>query len=79
MKKILFLFSFILLATAAAKAQDVNALIQKIKQKLDQVKDYEASGKMKTNVAFLKVPVADIKLYFKKNKFIYLFLLIKNK
>ena len=66
MKKILFLFSFILLATAAAKAQDVNALIQKIKQKLDQVKDYEASGKMKTNVAFLKVPVADIKLYFKK-------------
>lgn len=66
MKKILFLFSFILLATAAATAQDVNALIQKIKQKLDQVKDYEASGKMKTNVAFLKVPVADIKLYFKK-------------
>ncbi|MBC7936974.1 MAG: hypothetical protein H7Y86_16625 [Rhizobacter sp.] len=65
MKKILSVLSFILLATAAT-AQDVEALIQKIKQKLDQVKDYEASGKMKTNVAFLKVPVADIKLYFKK-------------
>src|SRR5688572_8868880 len=66
MKKILSVLSFIFLTAIAAKAQDVNALIQKVKQKLDQVKDYEASGKMKTNVTFLKVPVADIKLYFKK-------------
>jgi hypothetical protein len=33
---------------------------------LEQVNDYEASGKMKTNVSFLKVPVATIKLYYKK-------------
>lgn len=66
MKQIVSVLSFILLTSAAATAQDVNALIQKVKQKLEQVKDYEASGKMKTNVTFLKVPVADVKLYFKK-------------
>ncbi|MEI9958057.1 MAG: hypothetical protein WDM90_17535 [Ferruginibacter sp.] len=47
-------------------AQDANALVQKVKAKLDKVTDYEASGKMKTNVAFLKVPVASVKIYFKK-------------
>jgi outer membrane lipoprotein-sorting protein len=30
------------------------------------VNDYQANGKMKTNVSFLKVPVATVKLYFKK-------------
>lgn len=65
MKKIVSALSVIFIATSL-QAQDANALIQKVKQKLDQVKDYEAKGKMKTNVAFLKVPVADITLYFKK-------------
>lgn len=65
MKKIVSALSVLLIATGL-QAQDANALIQKVKQKLDQVKDYEAKGKMKTNVAFLKVPVADITLYFKK-------------
>lgn len=65
MKKILiFLFTFQL--CLQAKTQDVTALIQKVKAKMEQVNDYEAAGKMKTNVAFLKVPVATIKLYFKK-------------
>jgi len=38
--------------------------------KIEKVKDYEATGKMKTNVTFLKIPIATIKLYFKNpNKF----------
>ena len=41
-------------------------LLQKVKAKIESVNDYEANGKMKTNVAFLKVPVATIKMYFKK-------------
>ncbi|WP_462254171.1 LolA family protein [Ferruginibacter sp.] len=49
-----------------SKAQDVNALVQKVKAKIDKVNDYEASGKMKTNVTFLKIPVATVKIYFKK-------------
>lgn len=47
-------------------AQDADVLVKKIKAKLDMVNDYEASGKMKTNVTFLKVPEADVKIYFKK-------------
>jgi len=47
-------------------AQEINALVLKAKQKIDKVNDYEASGKMKTNVTFLKVPIATVKIYFKK-------------
>ena len=47
-------------------AQDINVLVANARAKIDKVNDYEASGKMKTNVAFLKVPVANIKAYFKK-------------
>jgi outer membrane lipoprotein-sorting protein len=46
--------------------QDVNVLLQKVKARIEKVNDYEAVGKMKTNVAFLKVPIATIKMYFKK-------------
>lgn len=47
-------------------AQDADALVKKVKAKIDLVNNYEASGKMKTNVTFLKVPEADVKIYFKK-------------
>ena len=66
MKKYIGSCLLALLCATQLFAQDANALIAKVKQKLDLVKDYEASGKMKTNVAFLKVPVADIKLFYKK-------------
>lgn len=49
-----------------AFAQDANFLLQKVREKLNQVNDYEATGTMKTNVSFLKVPEADVKVYFKK-------------
>jgi hypothetical protein len=61
-----FIFIFLLQLSVFTQAQDVNVLVQKAKDKINLVNDYEANGKMKTNVAFLKVPVADIKLYFKK-------------
>jgi outer membrane lipoprotein-sorting protein len=47
-------------------AQDAAALVQKVKAKIETVNDYEAAGKMKTNVVFLKIPVATVKVYFKK-------------
>jgi outer membrane lipoprotein-sorting protein len=51
-------------------AETPEALIQKVKTKLEQVNDYVAEGKMKTNVAFIKAPLGKIKLYYKKpNKF----------
>ncbi len=47
-------------------AQDINVLVQNVKKKIEKVNDYEAEGTMKTNVAFLKIPIAKIKLYFKR-------------
>jgi outer membrane lipoprotein-sorting protein len=45
-------------------------LVMKVKAKLDQVNDYEADGRMKTDVAFIKAPIGKVKIYFKKpNKF----------
>ncbi len=49
-----------------AKAQDVKELLQKVKSKYDVVNDYTATGKMKTNVVFIKAPVATVKVYYKK-------------
>lgn len=68
--KKIFLFLMAVQFSVTAHAQDMNALIMKVKAKLDQVNDYEADGKMKTDVAFIKAPVGKIKVYFKKpNKF----------
>jgi outer membrane lipoprotein-sorting protein len=66
MKHLTLLLLFINMVPAAVKAQRGEELILKIKQKLDKVNDYEATGKMKMNVVFIKAPVADIKVYFKK-------------
>lgn len=52
------------------QAQDMTGLINKVKAKLGQVNDYEADGRMKTDVAFIKAPVGKVKVYYKKpNKF----------
>lgn len=48
------------------RAQDVKALLQKVKEKYDKVNDYTATGKMKTNVLFIKAPVATVKIYYKR-------------
>ena len=47
-------------------AQTAEELIQKVKVRLDKVNDYEAKGKMKTNVIFIKAPIANVKVYYKK-------------
>lgn len=60
------LFSLIFFTAGFSQAQDINQLVANAKAKIEKVNDYEASGRMKTNVAFLKVPIANIKVYFKK-------------
>ena len=67
-KIILFLFSFHL--SVFAFSQDMTALVMKVKAKLDQVNDYEADGRMKTDVVFIKAPIGKVKVFYKKpNKF----------
>jgi hypothetical protein len=55
-----------MLLSVFSHAQDINTLVQKVKDKINLVNDYEARGQMKTNVSFLKVPVATVKIFFKK-------------
>ncbi len=62
---IIILFTFHL-SPFTSSAQDMTPLVMKVKAKLDQVNDYEADGRMKTDVAFIKAPVGKVKIYFKK-------------
>ena len=49
-----------------SSAQTPQELISKIKAKLEKVNDYTAKGKLKTNVVFIKAPIASVKVYYKK-------------
>lgn len=46
--------------------QDADKLLREVRAKMDVVKDYRATGKLKTDVAFLKIPVSGIQVFFKK-------------
>lgn len=59
-------FLWLLFSGLLLQAQDVKELLKKVKAKYDLVNDYTATGKMKTNVIFIKAPVATIKVYYKK-------------
>jgi outer membrane lipoprotein-sorting protein len=65
MKKILTLF-FVLFLFGQLWTQTPQELINKIKAKLEKVDDYTAKGKLKTNVVFIKAPIASVKVYYKK-------------
>ncbi|HEY5407756.1 MAG TPA: hypothetical protein VIJ92_11740 [Ginsengibacter sp.] len=66
MKKFSFFFFFCALHVTSAFAQDANTLLQRVRDKLNLVNNYEADAIMKTDISFLKVPQANVKVYFKK-------------
>ena len=69
MKSLLVICS-LLLSFTSVFAQNEEALLQKVKAKLEKVTDYEASGKMKLDVSFINAPESKVTVYFKKpNKF----------
>lgn len=66
----LVLASFFLFLTSFRKELTADELLKKVKAKMDKVNDYVATGKMKTDVVFIKAPIANIKSYYKKpNRF----------
>ena len=65
MKKYQLFICFIFCASFAI-AQDAGQLIKTVKAKLERVDNYEATGVMKTDIAFIKAPIGKIKIYFKK-------------
>lgn len=50
----------------ACLAQNETDLVNKVKERLDKVNDYQAKGKMKIDVSFLDVPASEVTIYFKK-------------
>lgn len=66
----IFLLCLTLFACSFLHAQNEEALLQKVRAKLDKVSDYEATGKLKLDVSFIKAPDSDVQVYYKKpNKF----------
>jgi len=65
MKKIRLLVLSCMLVVGI-QAQDMTPLVQKVRAKIEQVKDYVAVGTMKTDVSFIKAPIGKVKVYFKK-------------
>ncbi len=65
MKKIIMLTCFVS-ASILPNAQTPEEVISQVKAKLEKVNDYEAKGRMKTNVVFIKAPLANVKVYYKK-------------
>ena len=55
-----------LIFTINTHAQTAEDIVNQVRAKIATVNDYEANGKMKTNVAFIKAPLAKVKVYFKK-------------
>ena len=68
--KIKIKYLFILLTTSLlstrTQAQDAASLVKSIRANLEKVNDYEANAKFKTEISFLKVPDAVVKIYYKK-------------
>lgn len=60
------LFVLFIFCVSFAMAQDAVQLIKTVKAKLECVDNYEATGVMKTDIAFIKAPIGKIKIYFKK-------------
>ncbi|HEY2647614.1 MAG TPA: hypothetical protein VGI38_00400 [Puia sp.] len=59
----LFICSFVF---HAARAQDASTLMKGIRSSLEKINDYEADAKFKTEISFLKVPDAVVKIYYKQ-------------
>jgi len=64
--RLFILTSLLFIFQTTVFCQDMTALVNKVKAKLDKVNDYVAEGSMKTDVAFIKAPVGRVKVYFKK-------------
>src|SRR5262245_22755351 len=66
MKRTLILLSLFFWLQNRSSGQTPEELISKIRTRLEKVNDYQAKGKLKTNVIFIKAPVASVKVYYKR-------------
>ncbi len=62
--KYLSVLASILFSVTRSEAQSADELVSKVKSKLERVNNYEADAKLKTNVSFIKAPIANVKIYY---------------
>ena len=68
MKYFFFLLSFFFTTSVFAQAEE--ALLKRVRTKLEKVNDYTAEGKMKLDVSFINAPASKVTVYYKKpNRF----------
>jgi hypothetical protein len=64
--KVVWMLCVFVLCSLGVAAQAEALLVKAVKAKLDKVKDYKASGKMKIDVAFINAPEAEVTVYYKR-------------
>ncbi|MDQ3277097.1 MAG: hypothetical protein M3Q06_02150 [Bacteroidota bacterium] len=68
MKYLILILGFI--AATSVRAQNEEALLKKVRAKLERVTDYQAEGRMKLDVSFINAPASKVTVYYKKpNRF----------
>jgi len=66
MKKIYLMLLLISLCSVYGQNKNPNKLLDAVRQKFDQIKDYEADIAVRVDVNFVKVPETKAKIYFKQ-------------
>lgn len=68
MKKIIILLGLLMVQWMPVFASDPEAvaLLNSVKRKYDLVSDYSASARLVTNVIFIKAPVSQVMIYYRK-------------
>jgi hypothetical protein len=57
---------FLLLSPLLSSAQDASTLVKRLRAKMDVVNDYRATGTLKTDVSFLRIPVSRVNVLYRK-------------
>ncbi|MBC6490899.1 outer membrane lipoprotein carrier protein LolA [Flavihumibacter stibioxidans] len=65
MKTRVLILLMVCCAVLDVSAQDANALLIKVKEKLQKVKDYKGDARLITNVSFMNIPDSKVKVYFR--------------
>jgi outer membrane lipoprotein-sorting protein len=65
LRRYCLIYFLLLLAASPLRAQDADALLKKVRAKMDQVRDYKAQGTLKTDVSFLKIPSSKVQVLYK--------------
>ena len=66
MTRFFLFFMAVFIIGSDVVSQDVTELVKKVRAKMDLVRDYKATGNLKTDVSFLKIPVSRVSVFYKR-------------